>query len=155
MNNVEGKYLTFSLKNETYGIPIRVVKEINAMMSITEVPNTPNYVKGVINLRGKIISIIDLRLKLDMLPKDYTERTCIVVVEIQNEKNKKKLGIVVDHVAEVIEIKTSELEDFEDDNQISESYYISGIAKIKDKIIILLDIFKIVTSNEIHKNEEV
>lgn len=149
MNNVEGKYMTFTLKNEIYGIPIGTVKEINAMMTITEVPNTPKYVKGVINLRGKIISIMDLRLRLGMEEIDYSERTCIIVVEVpNNEKGKKKIGIVVDHVAEVIEIKNSELEDFEEDLVDDLNAFINGIAKMKDKIIIILDIKKIVNNVE-------
>lgn len=154
MNNIEGKYLTFFLKNEIYGIPINVVKEINAMMNITEVPNTPNYIKGVINLRGKIISVLDLRLKLTMPEMEYSERTCIVVVEIAMQKGKKKMGIVVDHVSEVIEIKNSELEDFEEGNTELKDFFINGIAKIKDKIIIILDINKIITSTEIIQKEE-
>jgi len=156
MNNIEGKYMTFSLKNEVYGIHIGSVKEINAMMTITEVPNTPNYIKGVINLRGKIISIMDLRLRLGMNEIDYSERTCIIVVEVPTgEKGKKKIGIVVDHVAEVIEIKSTELEDFEEDIGNNHDFFINGIAKIKDKIVIILDIERIVNSVEIPKNEEV
>lgn len=154
MNNIEGKFLTFSLKNEVYGIPIKTVKEINAMLNITEVPNMPKYIRGVINLRGKIISIMDLRLRLGMVEKEYSERTCIIVVEVQGEKGKKKMGIVVDHVAEVIEIKHSELEDYEEDNKILKDYFINGIAKIKDKIIIVLDIVKIVNTIESNKIEE-
>lgn len=156
MNNIEGKYLTFSLKNEVYGIPIASVKEINAMMTITEVPNTPHFIKGVINLRGKIISIMDLRLKLGMEELSYNERTCIIVVEVPTgEKNKKKIGVVVDHVAEVIEIKNTELEDFKEDVSDKEEVFINGIAKVKDKIIIILDIISIVNSNDINKHEEV
>lgn len=150
MNNIEGKYMTFTLKNEIYGIPIETVKEINAMMTITEVPNTPKYIKGVINLRGKIISIMDLRLRLGMQEIEYSERTCIIVVEVpNNEKGKKKIGIVVDHVAEVIEIKNSELEDFEEDLVDGLNAFINGIAKVKDKIIIILDIERIVNNIEI------
>ncbi len=151
MKNIEGKYLTFSLKNEIYGIPISSVKEINAMMNITEVPNTPKYVKGVINLRGKIISIMDLRLRLGMPEQDYSERTCIVVVETMTATNiKKKIGVVVDNVAEVIDIKSSELEDFEEDLKDDLEAFINGIAKVKDKIIIILDIISVVSKVEIN-----
>ena len=151
MKNIEGKYLTFSLKNEIYGIPISSVKEINAMMNITEVPNTPKYVKGVINLRGKIISIMDLRLRLGMPEQDYSERTCIVVVETMTATNiKKKIGVVVDNVAEVIDIKSSEVEDFEEDLKDDLEAFINGIAKIKDKIIIILDIISVVSKVEIN-----
>ena len=151
MKNIEGKYLTFSLKNEIYGIPISSVKEINAMMNITEVPNTPKYVKGVINLRGKIISIMDLRLRLGMPEQDYSERTCIVVVETMTATNiKKRIGVVVDNVAEVIDIKSSEVEDFEEDLKDDLEAFINGIAKVKDKIIIILDIISVVSKAEIN-----
>lgn len=155
MNNIEGKYLTFNLKNEIYGIPIAFVKEINAMLKFTEVANTAPYVKGVINLRGKIISILDLRLRIGMEEIDYHERTCIIVVEVPNENKKKKVGIIVDHVAEVIEIKNSELEDFEEDGELTKSRYINGIAKIKEKIIIIMDIHKIVNGIQLNNKEEI
>jgi len=125
------------------------------MINITEVPNSPNFIKGVINLRGKIISIMDLRLRLGMVEMEYSERTCIIVVEVVTEKGKKKMGIVVDHVAEVIEIKNSELEDYEEDNERMKDFFINGIAKTKDKIIIILDIIKIANSVVSQKKEEI
>lgn len=154
MKEIDGKYLTFLLEKEIYGISIKSVKEINAMMNITPVPNMPDYMKGVINLRGKIITVMDLRLRLGMEEKEYSERTCIVIVEVEGQKGKKKIGIVVDSVSEVSDIKSSELEDFEDDYSSIGDVFIEGIAKTKSKIIILLDITKIVNNIEI-KNEEV
>ena len=154
MKEIDGKYLTFLLEKEIYGISIKSVKEINAMMNITQVPNMPDYMKGVINLRGKIITVMDLRLRLGMEEKEYSERTCIVIVEVEGQKGKKKIGIVVDSVSEVSDIKSSELEDFEDDYSSIGDVFIEGIAKTKSKIIILLDITKIVNNIEI-KNEEV
>ena len=144
MNNIEGKYLTFDLNNEIYCIPISYVKEINAMVKLTQVANTAKYIKGVINLRGKIISIMDLRLRIDMEEAPYHERTCIIVVEVLLEGKKKKFGIIVDHVREVIEIKESEMEDFEESTDENKDKFITGIAKVKDKIFILLDITKII-----------
>src|SRR3974390_3277362 len=91
----EGKYLTFSLENEEYGIGILKVKEIIGMMKITPVPQTPAFVKGVINLRGKVIPVIDLRLRFGMVQTEYTERTCIVVVDINADAEKLQIGIVV------------------------------------------------------------
>ncbi|MBN1468216.1 MAG: purine-binding chemotaxis protein CheW [Fusobacteriaceae bacterium] len=154
MKEIDGKYLTFLLEKEIYGISIKSVKEINAMMNITPVPNMPDYMKGVINLRGKIITVMDLRLRLGMEEKEYSERTCIIIVEVEGQKGKKKIGIVVDSVSEVSDIKSSELEDFEDDYSKVGDLFVEGIAKTKSKIIILLDITKIVNNIEI-KNEEV
>ena len=103
----EGKYLTFSLAGEEYGIGILKVKEIIGMMPITIVPQTPPYIKGVINLRGKVIPVIDLRFKFLMNAADYTERTCIIVVEITAAGRTILMGIVVDSVSEVLNIKGS------------------------------------------------
>src|SRR3972149_6104461 len=96
MADREGKYLTFTLAGEEYGIGILKVKEIIGMMAVTTVPRTPDYVKGVINLRGKVIPVVDLRAKFGMETMGYTERTCIIVVEITNGQTKLLMGIVVD-----------------------------------------------------------
>ena len=95
----EGKYLTFTFAGEEYGISILKVKEIIGMMPITSVPRTPDFVKGVINLRGKVIPVVDLRLKFGMEKMDYTDRTCIIVVEIQSQTGTVMIGIVVDAVS--------------------------------------------------------
>ena len=105
MANREGKYLTFTLAEEEYGIGILKVKEIIGIVPITTVPCTPDYMKGVINLRGKVIPVVDLRLKFGMEAMDYTERTCIIVVDIDVENKKIQMGIVVDSVSEVMNIK--------------------------------------------------
>ena len=107
----EGKYLTFSLDQEEYGIGILKVKEIIGMMRITPVPQTPEYVKGVVNLRGKVIPVIDLRVRFGMAAVSYTERTCIIVVEIASSTGKLHIGTVVDSVSEVINIKGCDIED--------------------------------------------
>ena len=107
----EGKYLTFSLAGEEYGIGILKVREIIGMMPITPVPETPQFVKGVINLRGKVIPVIDLRLRFGLTEIDYTERTCIIVVEIQGEAAALPMGIVVDAVSEVLNIRGEDIED--------------------------------------------
>lgn len=107
----EGKYLTFSLAGEEYGIGILKVKEIIGMMPITTVPRTPPFVKGVINLRGKVIPVVDLRLKFGMEEMAYAERTCIIVVEIRGEGGSVLIGIVVDSVSEVLNIKGGDIEE--------------------------------------------
>lgn len=144
-----GKYLTFSLKNESYGISLGKVKEIIAMQDITEIPKTPDFIKGVINLRGKIVSIMDLRLKFGMEEKEYTERTCIIVVDINTGKSKKQMGVAVDDVAEVIDIKEEEIEDMEENEAHADREFITGIGKVKGKVIILLDIENILSKKDI------
>ena len=111
MAEKEGKYLTFSLAQEEYGIGILKIREIIGMMPVTSVPRTPGFVKGVINLRGKVIPVVDLRLRFGMAAIDYTERTCIIVVEIEGQAGTVQTGIAVDAVSEVLNIKGEEIED--------------------------------------------
>lgn len=148
MSNREGKYLTFCLAGEEYGIEILKVKEIIGMMSITSVPQTPGYVKGVINLRGKVIPVIDLRLKFGMESIAYTERTCIIVVEIRGRDRKIQLGIVVDSVSEVLNVKPEEIEDTPTFGTKLDTDYISGMAKMAEGIKILLDIDRVLSDRE-------
>jgi purine-binding chemotaxis protein CheW len=110
MGDRDGKYLTFSLADEEYGIGILKIKEIIGMLPITSVPQTPEFVKGVINLRGKVIPVMDLRLRFGMPPIDYSERTCIIVVEIAGHTGTVQIGIVVDAVSEVLNIKGEDIE---------------------------------------------
>jgi purine-binding chemotaxis protein CheW len=110
MEKKEGKYLTFTLADEEYGIGILKIREIIGMMPITTIPQTPQFVKGVINLRGKVIPIIDLRQKFGMESIDYTDRTCIIVVEIDGTVGNVQIGIVVDSVSEVLNIKKEDIE---------------------------------------------
>ena len=145
----EGKYLTFSLAGEEYGIGILKVKEIIGMMTITPVPQTPEYVKGVINLRGKVIPVSDLRLKFSMEPEEYTERTCIIVVETRSRDKKIAMGIVVDSVSEVLNIKAGEIEDTPNFGTQLETDYILGMAKAGGGVKILLDIDRVLSDEEI------
>lgn len=149
MKAEEGKYLTFNLKNENYGIPLGRVKEIIAMLPITEVPKTPNYIKGVINLRGKIIPIMDLRLKFCLEEKEYNDRTCIIVVDILNGETKRQTGLAVDSVAEVVDIKSAEIEEMSSSENSDEDEFIIGIGKVKEKVVMLLDIDKILNKEAV------
>jgi purine-binding chemotaxis protein CheW len=149
MGEREGKYLTFTLADEEYGIGILKIKEIIGMMPITAVPKTPHYVKGVINLRGKVIPVIDLRLRFGMESIEYTERTCIIVVEIAGETGKVMIGIVVDTVSEVLNIKGDDIEETPAFGTRLNTDYISGMAKMDDGVKILLDIDRILRSEEI------
>jgi purine-binding chemotaxis protein CheW len=145
----EGKYLTFSLCDEEYGIGILKIKEIIGMMDFTPVPNTPDFVKGVINLRGKVIPVIDLRLKFGMAEDQYSERTCIIVVEIQGQMGTILMGVVVDAVSEVINIKADDIEQTPNFGTKLNTEYILGMAKTDDKVRILLDIDKVFDSVEL------
>jgi len=155
MANREGKYLTFSLDREEYGIGILKVKEIIGMMRITPVPQTPEFVKGVINLRGKVIPVIDLRLRFGMEMIDYNERTCIIVVEINTNSGKIHTGIVVDSVSEVLNIKSSDIEDTPSFGTKLNTDYILGMAKMGGGVKILLEIDRVLSSQELDALEAV
>jgi purine-binding chemotaxis protein CheW len=142
-----GKYLTFILAEEDYGIGILKVKEIIGMMNITMVPQTPSYVKGVINLRGKVIPVVDLRLKFEMAAADYTERTCIIVVETSHNSDRLLIGIVVDSVSEVLNIKAVDIDEPPNFGTHLKTDYILGMAKAGGGIKILLDIDRILQSD--------
>ena len=145
----EGKYLTFTLANEEYGISILKIKEIIGMMPVTTVPQTPEFVKGVINLRGKVIPVIDLRLRFGMESVEYTERTCIIVVEIEGQAGIIFMGIVVDSVSEVLNIKGEHIEDTPAFGTDLNTEYILGMAKIEGGVKILLDINRVLGHEEI------
>jgi purine-binding chemotaxis protein CheW len=149
INNKGGKYLTFSLAGEEYGLVILKVKEIIGIMPITVVPQTPPYIRGVINLRGKVIPVIDLRLKFSIAAAEYTERTCIIVVEISAAGRMILMGILVDSVSEVLNIKAADIEEAPSFGTRLNTEYILGMAKAGGGIKILLDIDKILSSEEI------
>jgi purine-binding chemotaxis protein CheW len=144
-----GKYLTFSLSNEEYGIGILKIKEIIGMMPVTSVPQTPDFVKGVVNLRGKVIPVMDLRLKFSMKSADYTERTCIIVVEIEGKKGDILIGLVVDSVSEVLSISHNDIEKTPSFGANLDTKYIKGMAKMEGGVKILLDIDRILNTSEI------
>ncbi|MBL7205688.1 MAG: purine-binding chemotaxis protein CheW [Desulfobacteraceae bacterium] len=145
----EGKCLTFTLAEEEYGIGILKIKEIIGMMSITSVPQTPAFVKGVINLRGKVIPVIDLRLRFGMGEIDYNERTCIIVVEVEGEAGVVLTGVVVDSVSEVLNIKAEDIEDTPTFGTKLNTDYLLGMAKMEGSVKILLDIDRVLTGREV------
>ena len=144
-----GKYLTFKLAEEDYGISLLKVREIIGMMPITSVPRTPDFVKGVINLRGKVIPVTDLRLRFGIPEIAYTERTCIIVVEIAAEGGTMQIGIVVDAVTEVLPVREEEIEPAPDFGARVDTRYILGMANMENTVKILLDIDRVLTSDEI------
>lgn len=145
------KLLTFSLGSEGYGVSILKVKEIIGMMEITPVPKTPDFIKGVINLRGKIIPVMDLRTKFGMEAQEYDERTCIVVVEVLMKGTQKLLGVVVDTVSEVVTISGDQIEPPPEYGTSIEHNSILGIGKIKDRVVIILDIDEVFICEEVIK----
>ncbi len=150
----EGKYLTFTLADEEYGIGILKVKEIIGMMAITSVPRTPDFVQGVINLRGKVIPVVDLRLKFEMESIPYSERTCIIVVEIDSDSETVLIGIVVDAVSEVLNIRKEEIEESPTFGTKLDTDYILGMAKMEGGVKILLDIDRVLSTSEIKALEK-
>jgi len=145
-----GKYLTFQLANEEFGIRVLKVREIMGLQDITAVPQTPGHVKGVINLRGKVVPVVDLRLKFALPAAEYTQRTCIIVTQVQGESAPVLMGIVVDGVSEVLNLTTQEIEDTPDFGDEAGMRYLLGMAKVKGKVKILLDIDIVLSTQELH-----
>lgn len=151
MADIDQKLLTFSLGSEGYGVSILKVKEIIGMMEITPVPKTPDFIKGVINLRGKIIPVMDLRIKFGMDEKEYNERTCIIVAEVDIKGVQKLLGVVVDMVSEVVTVSDDQIEPPPEYGTAIEHNSILGIGKIKDRVVIILDIDEVFVCDEVLK----
>ncbi|MBK6766657.1 MAG: chemotaxis protein CheW [bacterium] len=139
-----GKYLTFELANEAYGIEILKVREIIGMMEITQVPRMPAHVRGVINLRGKVIPVIDLRLKFDMTSTEQTPETCIIVVDVTGHL----MGLQVDKVSEVLDITSAEIEDAPIISASVDNSFILGMGKAKGRVNILLNIDEVLSPGE-------
>ncbi len=148
-----GKYLTFRLANEEYGIEILHVQEIIGMVPVTQVPKTPEFVRGVINLRGKVIPIVDLRRKFGMESTEDTEKTCIVVVQISGDNGNVTMGFIVDEVCEVLDIGADEIEEPPRFGMGIDTAYILGMAKIKGSVKILVDINKVLAVDEMERLE--
>jgi purine-binding chemotaxis protein CheW len=145
-----GKYLTFVLGNEEYGLEILKVREIIGVMEITAVPQTPAFVKGVINLRGKVIPVVDLRLKFGMDEKEVDEATCIIVVEVGGVQ----MGVIVDTVSEVLDIEEKQIEDAPSFGTEVDTEFILGMGKVENHVKILLDIEKVLSGHELVMIEE-
>lgn len=150
-----GKYLTFALGSEEYGLEILKVREIIGYMDITAVPRTPSHVRGVINLRGQVISVTDLRKRFNMPAVEKTDQTCIIVVEIQSDGRRMSMGIVVDRVSEVLNIPSANIEDAPSFGSNIDTSFILGMGKIGQSVKMLLDIDKVLTSTEVKELESV
>lgn len=146
----EGRFLTFTLGNESYGLEIIYVTEIIGIQKITEVPELPEYVKGIISLRGQIIPVMDVRLRFGKPSREYDERTCIIVVEIHDIS----VGLIVDAVSEVIIIKEDAIVSPPDLNEGCGRKYIKGIGKVGTEVRLLLDCDKLLNDDEIQNLEQ-
>jgi len=141
-----GKYLSFALADEEYALPVLKVREIIKMMDITQVPQVPSHVKGVINLRGRVIPILDLRLKFGFEAQAATERTCIIVVDAALNGGSGALGFVVDGVSEVLNIAADEIEPTPDFGDRTDTSYMQGVAKSRSRVTVLLDLDRVLSS---------
>ncbi|HEY1341618.1 MAG TPA: chemotaxis protein CheW [Bryobacteraceae bacterium] len=150
-----GKYLTFQLANEEFGIRVLKVREIMGLLDITAVPQTPPHIKGVINLRGKVVPVVDLRLKFGVSAADYTQRTCIIVTQVQAGAGPILMGIIVDGVSEVLNLADADIEDTPDFGEDVAGRYLLGMAKVKGKVKILLDIDQVLSSQELHRLNDI
>ena len=139
--------VTFLVGNEIYGVDVMQAKEILYLIEITEVPNTLPFMKGVIDLRGLIVPLVDTRIKFNLEPREYNEDTVIIILELKN----RLIGIIVDSVSDVLNISTDEIQDPEHFSNEIENDYVCGIVKIEDKLIIILDVNKIFSKEELHK----
>lgn len=135
----EGKYLTFLLINEEYGLEIQYVTEIIGIQRITEVPDVPDYIKGVINLRGKVIPVMDVRLRFGAAVREYDERTCIIVIQVKGQP----MGLIVDRVSEVLDIPKQDIEPAPGMRRSRENRYIQGMGKVGERVKLLLDVEKL------------
>jgi len=147
--SIAGKYLTIALGHESYGIAILKVREIIRMQKITHVPQMPAFVKGVINLRGRVIPVVDLRVKFD-LPAEFAERTCIVVVQVKlPDEQTVQMGLIVDSVEEVVTLQTSDISPTPDFGTAVNTEYLLGMAKVKGQVKTLLDIERVVAPDTV------
>ena len=147
--DLEGKYLTFNLIEEFYGVKVDWIMQIIAIPEITKIPQTPIFVKGVINLRGKIIPVIDLRIKFMLSEQEYNERTSIIIVKFKVDQREICIGIIVDRVIEVLDIPDEEIEKTPAFGTDIEMKFIQGMAKVKQKVVSLLNIENILTDAEL------
>lgn len=145
-----GKYMTFALGDENYGVDILKVKEIIGIIDITYVPQLPDYIKGVINLRGKIIPVIDLRLKIGFAPREYDDRTCTIILEILIGNETILLGVIVDRVLEVINVIEENLEATPNFGVSIDTSFILAMTKIDHDIISLLNIQDLLTQEDLN-----
>jgi len=143
-----GKYLTFCLDREEYGLEILKVQEIIGLMSVTRVPGMPDFIRGVINLRGKVIPVMELRLKFGMEAGENTEKTCVIVVQVGRGDSKLIMGVIVDEVSEVLDIGAEQIEPPPTFGGSLKTDFILGMGKVDQKVVMLLDIDRVLSQDE-------
>ena len=149
MASLAGKYLTFRLGAEEFGLEILKVQEIIKMMEITKVPRTPAFVRGVINLRGKVIPVVDLRLKFDMEGKVNTDKTCVIVVTVHRKSGAVVMGIIVDEVSEVLDVAGSSIEPPPEFGGVVDTSFILGMGKIGERVVTLMDVDRVLSGEDV------
>jgi len=145
------KYLIFAINSESYGIEIQYVTEIIGIQKITEVPQLPDYIKGIINLRGKIVPVMDVRLRFKKQAGVYNDRTCIIVVDIMG----MLVGLIVDSVSEVVTINESDISELPQMNRVSHNRFIKNIGKVGNEVRLLLDCERLLTDDDIDNLNEI
>lgn len=151
----EEKHLTFVIDGEHYGIRILQAQEIIGMQKVVSVPMAPDYIRGVLNLRGRILPVLDMRIKFGLRPVEDTERTCIVIISILDGQKRLTFGLVVDEVSEVVEIGEEDIQDTPYIESDEEDRYFSKVARLDDKVIMLLDLEKIILEQDKSLAEQV
>ncbi len=149
MGALAGKYLTFKLDIEEFGLEILKVQEIIKMMDITRVPRTPAFVRGVINLRGKVIPVVDLRLKFDMEAREGTDKTCIIVVTVRRSNGAVVMGIIVDEVSEVLDVAGESIEPPPEFGGVVDTSFILGMGKIGERVVTLMDVDRVLSGEDV------
>ena len=149
LTSLAGKYLTFKLDVEEFGLEILKVQEIIKMMDITRVPRTPAFVRGVINLRGKVIPVVDLRLKFDMEGKINTDKTCVIVVTVRRAAGSVVMGIIVDEVSEVLDVAGASIEPAPEFGSTVDTSFILGMGKVGERVVTLMDVDRVLSGEEV------
>jgi purine-binding chemotaxis protein CheW len=148
------QYLTFVMDEEEYGVDILSVQEIRGWEKTTKIPNSPHYLKGVINLRGTIVPIVDLRVKFNLASVEYTPITVVIVLKLAFDEGDRTVGIVVDAVSDVYSIVEDEIRESPDVTNSANNSFIKGLANVNDKMVIILELDKLLDENELPKNTE-
>ncbi|OOZ38585.1 chemotaxis protein CheW [Solemya pervernicosa gill symbiont] len=143
------QYLTFVLGEESYGVDILRVQEIKGWTPVTRIPNSPDYLRGVLNLRGTIVPIIDLRMRFNMDNVEYTPVTVVIVVSVRSETRERIIGMVVDAVSDVLSVSAEDIRETPDFGGAVSTEYIRGLASVADQMVMLLDIDKMLTEGEL------
>ncbi|MFC1750157.1 chemotaxis protein CheW [Pseudomonadota bacterium] len=155
INSDDNQYLTFILADEEYGVDILRVQEIKGWDIVTAIPNTPDYIKGVINLRGTIVPIVDLRERFNLPPTEYSVTTVVIVLRVDSDTGSRIMGIVVDAVSEVYNLPEDELKSAPDFGQAISTDFVRGLATVEEKMVIVLDIDHLLNSSVLRAVDDV